>query len=118
MALPASEVAQLLAPGSQRASADEDCAPVPWIDLAEYFTGRGSEGPWLQWSRGERCAWLRVGRVVEVLACAIRALAPMPECLRAAGRGAAFWAAGVRGDEVFLLMDPARLADCQDGRTT
>ena len=117
MALPASEVARLLAPGSPRASADEGCEPVAWIDLDEYFTGRRSEGPWLQWGRGERCAWLRVGCVVEVLACAIHALAPMPACLRAEGRGGAFWAAGVRGDEVFLLMDPARLADGRDGLT-
>ena len=118
MALPASEVAHLLAPGSQRASADEGSASVAWIDVDEYFTGRRSNGPWLQWARGERCAWLRVGRVVEVLACAIRALAPMPACLSMDGRGGAFWAAGVRGDEVFLLMDPARLADCRDGLTT
>jgi hypothetical protein len=118
MALPASEVARLLAPGSQRASADEGCASVAWIDLDEYFTGRRSEGPWLRWGRGEQCAWLRVGRVLEVLACAIRALAPMPACLRAEGCAGAFWAAGVRGDEVFLLMDPARLADGRDGLTT
>ena len=117
MALPASEVARLLAPGSQRASADEG-ASVAWIDVDEYFTGRRSEGPWLQWARGERSARLRVGRVVEVLACAIRAPAPMPACLRVDGRGGAFWAAGVRGDEVFLLMDPARLADWRDGLTT
>jgi hypothetical protein len=118
MALPASEVARLLAPGSPRASADDGCASVAWIDVDEYFTGRRSDGPWLQWARGERCAWLRVGCVVEVLACSIRALAPMPACLRAEGRGGAFWAAGVRGDEVFLLMDPARLADRRDGLTT
>jgi hypothetical protein len=118
MALPASEVARLLAPGSPRASADEGGGSVEWIDLDEYFTGRQSEGPWLRWSQGERCAWLRVGRVVEVLACAIGALAPMPSCLRAEGRARAFWAAGVRGDEVFLLMDPARLGDSRDRLTT
>ena len=118
MALPASEVARLLAPGSQRASADDGCASVAWIDVDEYFTGRRSDGPWLQWARGERCAWLRVGCVVEVLACSIRALAPMPACLRAEGPGGAFWAAGVRGDEVFLLIDPARLGDRRDGLTT
>src|SRR6266850_6183236 len=49
MALPASEVARLLAPGSQRASADEG-ASVAWIDVDEYFTGRRSDGPWLQWA--------------------------------------------------------------------
>src|SRR5947207_5535189 len=40
MALPASEVARLLAPGPPRASADEGCAPAAWIDVDEYFTGR------------------------------------------------------------------------------
>jgi hypothetical protein len=124
MALPASEVTRLLAPESQGASAGNVAAPEEWIDLEEYFTGRRSEGPWLQWGRGQRRAWLRVARVVEVLPCPIRALVPMPAWLRAergpqrgsrAGgpepRAGTFWAAGVRGDEVFLLMDPARLAD-------
>ena len=52
MALPASEVARLLAPGSQLPSADEGGASVAWIDLDEYFSGRRSEGPWLRWDRG------------------------------------------------------------------
>jgi hypothetical protein len=42
----------------------------------------------------------------------------MPAYFRADGRGGAFWAAGVRGDEVFLLMDPAKLADCRNELTT
>jgi len=117
MALPASEVARLLAPGSQQAS-DEGGASVAWIDLDEYFSGRRSEGPWLRWDRGERCAWLRVGCVVEVLACAIQALAPMPACFRSEGRGGAVGGAGVRGDDVFLLMDPARLADPRNELST
>ena len=111
MALPASEVARLLAPESQPA-ADEGASE--WIDLEEYFTGRRSRGPWLRWDRGERSAWLRVARVVEVLPCAIRTLAPMPTCLRGERRAGAFWAAGVRGDEVFLLMDPVYLADSRE----
>ncbi len=114
MALPASEVARLLAPGSPAASADKADASEVWIDVAEYFTGRQSEGPWLRWSRGKRSAWLRVARVMEVLPCAIRALVPMPAWLRAERRAGTFWAAGVRGDEVFLLMDPARLADLRE----
>ena len=118
MALPASEVARLRAPESQAASPDEVHASQEWIDLDEYFTGRRSEGPWLQWGRGERRAWLRVARVVEVLSCAIRALAPMPARLRDEPRAGAFWAAGVRGDEVFLLMDPARLANRREGLPT
>ena len=131
MALPASEVARLLAPESHAASACNIGASEEWIDLDEYFTGRRSEGPWLRWGRGERSAWLRVTRVVEVLPCAIRALAPMPAWLRdertpqrgsrAADperRAGTFWAAGVRGDEVFLLMDPARLANRREGVPT
>ena len=109
MALPASEVARLLAPESPGASAGNVGASEEWIDLDEYFTGRRSEGPWLRWSRGQRSAWLRVARVVDVLPCPIRALVPMPAWLRAEPRAGTFWAAGVRGDEVFLLMDPARL---------
>ena len=115
MALPASEVARLLAPEAQTASAGNIGASEEWIDLDEYFTGRRSEGPWLRWGRGTRGAWLRVARVVEVLPCAIRALAPMPAWLRAERGAGAFWAAGVRGDEVFLLMDPARLANRREG---
>ena len=117
MALPASEVARLLAPESKRAAADEARASGEWIDLDEYFTGSRSEGSWLRWGRGERSAWLRVGRVIEVFPCAIRALAPMPTCLRAEHRAGVFWAAGVRGDEVFLLIDPARLANHRQGLT-
>lgn len=115
MALPASEVARLLTPESRTLAGNVGTSEA-WIDLEEYFTGRRSEGPWLRWSRGQRTAWLRVARVVEVLPCPIRALVPMPAWL-GAERGAeppragTFWAAGVRGDEVFLLMDPARLAD-------
>ena len=112
MALPASEVARLLAPESQPAA--DEVRGSEWIDLDEYFTGRRSDGPWLRWDRGERRAWLRVARVVEVLPCAIRSLAPMPTCLRGKRRSGAFWAAGVRGDEVFLLMDPVRLADSRE----
>lgn len=138
MALPAAEVSRLLAPESQGAFAGNVAAPEEWIDLEEYFTGRRSEGPWLQWGRGHRRAWLRVARVLEVLPCPIRALVRMPAWLRgergfqraapnagatvgtpqrdgrtgdAEPRAGTFWAAGVRGDEVFLLMDPARLVD-------
>ena len=118
MALPASEVARLLALESPAASAWNIGASEEWIDLEEYFTGRRSEGPWLRWGRGKQSAWLRVARVVEVLPCAIRALAPMPASLRAARGAGTFFAAGVRGDEVFLLMDPARLANRPEGLPT
>jgi hypothetical protein len=112
MALPASEVVRLLTPESRTSSADEVSASVlteEGIDLGEYFTGCRSEGPWLRWGRGQRSAWLRVGRVDDVVSCAIGALTPMPALLRDRRRTGAFWAAGVRGDDVFLVLDPARL---------
>lgn len=106
MAVPASEVSRLGALESQVDASDEVCASGERIDLGQYFTSHGSEGPWLQWCRGARSASLRVARVVEVFPCAIRALAPMPVWLRAGP----FWAIGVRDEDVFLLVDPARLA--------
>jgi hypothetical protein len=106
MAVPASEVSRLGAVESPAAGSDEACAPEERIDLGQYFGGHESEGPWLQWRRGARRASLRVARVVEVISCAIGALAPMPASMRAG----AFWAVGVRDEDVFLLMDPARLA--------
>jgi hypothetical protein len=72
--------------------------------------GRSSDGPWLQWARGARGAWLRVGLVVDVVPIALSGLSPMPVMLRGQRRSRAFLAAGVRGDDVFLLLDPARLS--------
>lgn len=80
------------------------------FDLSEYFTGHQSDGPWLQWARGTRQAWLRVRRVVDVVPVSLGALTPLPALLRAQKRTCAFLAAGIRGDEVFLLLDPARLS--------
>jgi len=105
MAVPASEVSRLGALESQAAASDEVCTSGERIDLGQYFSGHESEGPWLQWCRGARSASLRVARVVEVLPCPIRRLAPMPVWLRAGP----FWAVGVRDEDVFLLVDPARL---------
>ncbi len=79
------------------------------FDLDEYFAGRASDGPWLQWARGTRSAWIRVRRVIDVVPTSLSALTPMPGLLRAKQRTRAFLAAGVREDEVFLLLDPARL---------
>jgi hypothetical protein len=106
MALPASEVAQL----EKRSGA----RPLPVateerFDLGEYFGGHESDGPWLRWARGTRCAWLRVRCVVDVVPVALSVLSPMPKLLRGQRLTRAFLAAGVRGDDVFLLLDPARL---------
>lgn len=115
MAIPASEVAHLeqsnrgpfstqtAEEGSRRDSSE------PHFDLGEYFSGHTSEGPWLHWGRGSRNAWLRVLRVVDVVPIALSGLTAMPTLLREQRRTRAFLAAGVRGNDVFLLLDPARL---------
>ena len=103
MAIPASEVAHL----EQRFR--EPSAGSHLVDLGEYFDGRPSDGPWLQWGRGTRHAWLRVRRVVDVVPVAIAGLTPMPARLRACERTRTFLAAGLRDRDVFLLLDPARL---------
>ena len=79
------------------------------LDLGEYFDAPASDGPWLQWARGPRSAWLRVRRVIDVVPISIASLTPMPALLRAQQRTRAFLAEGVQGNEVFLLLDPARL---------
>ena len=119
MAVPASEVAHLRQSDTKvrepfspeafeegSANTFEEAA----FDLGEYFNGRKSDGPWLHWGRGARSAWLRVRRVVDVVPVALAGLTPMPAVLRSQLRTRAFLAAGVRGDDVCLLLDPARLS--------
>ena len=105
MAVPASEVAHL--EGSDRIFANTENRAG--FDLGEYFSGHESNGPWLQWMRGTRTAWLRVRRVIDVVPIALASLTPMPAMLRGDRRTRAFLAAGVTGEDVFLLLDPARL---------
>ena len=115
MALPASEVAHLEKRGREGFSKDPGENPSRPLfgesrfDLGAYFNGRESDGPWLHWGRGTRTAWLRVGHVVDVVPVSVSGLTPMPTLLRGERRTRAFLAAGVRGDDVFLLLDPARL---------
>lgn len=111
MAVPASEVAHLEKRGREGFSEEPGENPSrPHFDLGEYFSGHESEGPWLRWARGTRTAWLRVTRVVDVVPVALSSLTPMPTLLSGQRRTRAFLAAGVRGDDVFLLLDPARLS--------
>ena len=105
MAVPASEIAHL--EGSDPIFTESESREA--FDLGKYFTGRESDGPWLHWWRGTRTAWLRVKDVVDVVPIAVSGLTPMPTLLRGERRTRAFLAAGVRGDDVFLLLDPARL---------
>ena len=115
MAVPACEVAHLEnGPDSyiQKKGQTPFCGikgQTPFFDLSEYFSGHESDGPWLHWGRGARRAWLRVRRVVDVVPIALSGLTPMPTRLRGE-RSRAFLAAGVRGNDVFLLLDPARLS--------
>ena len=105
MALPASEVAQL--------DGDPDTykkkGQTPFFDLGRYFMSLECDGPWLHWTRGTRSAWLRVRRVIDVVPVSLAALTPMPSVVSAQQRARVFVAAGVRGDDVFLLLDPAGL---------
>ena len=116
MALPASEIAHLEKRGRDGFSGDPGENPSrplfteSHFDLGQYFNGRESDGPWLHWGRGTRAAWLRVACVVDVVPIAVSGLTPMPTLLRGERRTRAFLAAGVRGDDVFLLLDPARLS--------
>ena len=82
---------------------------TPSFDLDRYFGEGEADGPWLQWARGTRRAWLRVRRVIDVVPVSLSSLTPMPALLRAQGRTCAFLAAGVRDRDVFLFLDPARL---------
>ena len=106
MALPASEIGHL--EGADPLFAENEGRSA--FDLGKYFNGRESDGPWLHWGRGARTAWLRVGRVVDVVSVSVSGLTAMPTLLRGERRTRAFLAAGVRGDDVFLLLDPARLS--------
>ena len=105
MAIQASEVAHL--EGSDPIFTEIESRAA--FDLGEYFSGRRSDGPWLHWGRGPRNLWLRVLRVVDVVPIALSALTPMPARLGGHRRTGAFLAAGIRGNDVFLLLDPARL---------
>lgn len=105
MAIPAAEIAHLEGSDPPFTKIENRAA----FDLGEYFTGRESDGPWLRWGRGSRGAWLRVRRVVDVVPVALSVLTPMPALFRREWRTRAFLAAGVRGEDVFLLLDPARL---------
>jgi hypothetical protein len=105
MALPASEIAHL--EGADPLFSEREGGAA--VDLGTYFNDRESDGPWLHWARGTRAAWLRVACVVDVVPIAVSGLTPMPTLLRGERGTRAFLAAGVRGDDVFLLLDPARL---------
>src|SRR5262245_39915093 len=104
MAVPASEIGYLEGPDPNPAE-HRDAS----FDLDLYFASGRCNGPWLQWHRGTRSAWLRVRRVIDVIPVTLAALVPMPGLLRAGKRTRAFLAAGLLDGDVFLLLDPGRL---------
>ncbi len=110
MAVLASEVGHLSAEKGSDPFSDQKRGLTPLFDLDRYFIGGEADGPWLQWARGTHSAWLRVRQVIDVVPVSLAVLTPMPGLLRAQKRTRAFLAAGVRGNDVFLLLDPARLA--------
>jgi len=111
MAVFASEVAHLeQSPDTYQKGVRPFSGAVEAFDLGRYFNDRESDGPWLRWGRGTSTAWLRVRRVIDVVPVSLTRLTPMPALLRGRDRTRAFLAAGVSGDDVFLLLDPARLA--------
>jgi hypothetical protein len=125
MAVPATEIAQLEKDMGREAfsprSLEKDSRPLSFdrfFDLNEYFLGRAADGPWLQWTRGSHSAWLRVRRVIDVVPVAVGLLTPLPAILRARQRSRAFLAVGLRDDDVFLLLDPARLHAERFGETS
>jgi hypothetical protein len=115
MAVPAYEVTRLVALESATQGDATAAAAHEGIDLNQHFVTRQAEGPWLQWTRGARQRWLRVDRVLDVLACPLGSLSPLP-MLERFGPARVFWAAGVRAGEIFLVLDPARLEHQPDGQ--
>lgn len=109
MALPTSEVVRLALSvhdlGGPAAASDS----LQLIDLNAHFAAPADVGLWIAWRRGHRTGGLRVARVVDVVSAALRALGPMPAWLRAARCTGPFWAVGLDEEEVFLVLDPARL---------
>lgn len=119
MAVPAAEVAHLDHRMGDAPSLDAAEYPSrPYFDLGAYFSGSGSDGPWLHWARGTRHASLRVQRVLDVVPVPLSSLTPMPVLLRRERCTRAFVAAGLAGQDVFLLLDPACLAHSATGPET
>lgn len=101
LAVPAAEV-QEVRPG-EAAPREPDGGTT---DASERLGGRPAAGPWLRWERGGHRRWLRVDEVHDVVGYSLRDLTPLPARV---GQTGPCWAAAVRGGEIVLLIDPARL---------
>ncbi len=109
MALPSAEVVQIAVSARDLAGPAEAGGSLPLIDLNVHFAAPADAGLWIEWRRGDRAGGLRVARVLDVVSAALRTLRPMPAWLCAARSTAPFWGVGLDEEEVFLLLDPARL---------
>jgi len=109
MALPSAEVAQISVSASELVGPAEASGSLPLIDLNVHFAAPPDAGLWIEWRRGDRTGGLRVVRVLDVVSIALRALRPMPAWLCSARSTGPFWGVGLDDEEVFLLLDPARL---------
>jgi hypothetical protein len=112
MALPAWEVTRLVPTVLDLWKTESQTARVPLelFDLASYFGMPSQVGLWIEWRRGEETRGLRVQRVFEVYPCPLRSLAPIPVWLKSAGCSGPFWAVGMYSEQIFLVLDPTRLA--------
>ena len=110
MALPACEVARLVPTALDLWKTDSQATRIDLVDLDAYFGIPSEVGLWIEWHRGNDTRGLRVQRVFEVYSCPLRKLAPIPVWLSSAGCSGPFWAVGMQGEEIFLVLDPLRLA--------
>lgn len=109
MALPSAEVVQLAVSARDLAGPGQASGSLPSIDLNVHFGASADAGLWIEWRRGDRTGALRIARVRDIVSVTLRTLRPMPAWLRAARSTGPFWGVGLDNDEVFLLLDPARL---------
>ena len=111
MALPAWEVARLVPTALDLWKTESQSAKGQFelVDLDYYFGIPSQVGLWIEWRRGNVTRGLRVQRVFDVYTCPLRKLAPIPVWLSSAGCSGPFWAAGLQGEEIFLVLDPTRL---------
>lgn len=109
MALPVAEVSRLVRSPAELPGGESSATSTALVELDAHF-GANAADLWIAWRRGHQARGLRISRVIDVHPCPVRDLRPMPAWLRAACPGGPFWAMGTYGDEVFLLLDPTKVA--------
>ncbi len=109
MALPSAEVVQIAVSARDLVGPANASGSLPLIDLSMHFAAPADAGFWIEWQRGDRTGGLRVARVLDVVFAELRTLRPMPAWLCAARSTGPFWGVGRDEEEIFLLLDPAKL---------